>query len=385
MGTHPTEMQPDESVVPEPDRCRNRPTPPPSRAEAGRLRLEEHPRDRIRPHPDSAPPTAGASLTRETLSALYTLDRIPGFGPMKFRAMHEAGITPQTALEHPERLPIGGRTGEKLRAAIRALSSTDRADARSRADEQWSRATEYAATILVHGDPRYPERVYASNNPVPVLYVRGDPAVWAGRGAVAVVGSRGTRDPYADYARRIATVAAHRGMLVVSGFALGADSIGHRAARDAGGRTLCVMPCGLDKVFPPENRPLWEALLADSNAAFVSEFGFGMRASSLQLRKRNKLIVAFADGVLVAQSAVDGGAMIACRFGREQKKPVATFRSDGTRDTTGNAAIARDTRTGCVVFEPSDGPSEYARWLDVLSASISAARGGTAAHGPRRN
>ena len=177
----------------------------------------------------------------------------PGFRsdevPRDARGRHHPADGARTPGAASNRRPHRG----EVRASIRALSSADRADARSRADEQWRRATEYAATILVHGDPRYPERVYASNNPVPVLYVRGDPTVWARRGAVAVVGSRGTRDPYADYARRLATAAAHRGMLVVSGFALGADSIGHKAARDAGGRTLCVMPCGLDTVFPPEN------------------------------------------------------------------------------------------------------------------------------------
>ena len=83
---------------------------------------------------------------------------------------------------------------------------------------------------------------------------------------------------------------------------------------------MCVMPCGLDKVFPPENRGLWEELLAHPGAVFVSEFGFGQRASSLLLRKRNKLIVAFAQGVLVAQSALDGGAMNAYRFGAGAKE-----------------------------------------------------------------
>lgn len=370
MSTHPVEMQLDESVVTALDLWRNRHTPPPSRSEAARLLLEERLHGQTRPCREFIPSTAVQSLGRDTLGALYALDKVPGFGPMKFREMHEAGIAPQMALEDPGRLPFGGRTGEKLRAAIRALSSTDMEDARSRADEQLARAAAHSAAILVHGDPRYPERVYASNNPVPALYVRGDPAIWAGRGAVAVVGSRSTRDPYAGCARKFATAAAHKDMVVVSGFALGADSIGHAAARDAGGRTVCVMPCGLDKVFPPENRPLWEALLACPDAAFVSEFGFGMRASSLQLRKRNKLIVAFAQGVLVAQSAVDGGAMNAYRFGREQKKPVATFQSDGAKDTTGNAAIAEDTRTGGVAFAPSAGPSEAARWLDGLSSSI---------------
>ena len=207
---------------------------------------------------------------------------------------------------------------------IRGLTSAEVAEGRARAEEQLNRAERLSAEILVHGDAEYPKRVYASNNPVPVLYVRGDPAVWASGCSVAVVGSRKTREPYSSSARKFATTASRQGVVVISGFAIGADSIGHRAAQEARGGTVCVMPCGLDKVFPPENRPLWEELLTYSGAAFVSQFGFGQRASSLQLRKRNKLIVAFAQGIVVVQSAVDGGAMNAYRFGLEQKKPIAT-------------------------------------------------------------
>jgi DNA processing protein len=166
---------------------------------------------------------------------------------------------------------------------------------------------------------------------------------------------------------------SHR-FTVVSGFALGADTIGHKAALEAKGTTIAVMPCGLDLSFPPENRSLWNELLAYDRAVFVSEFPFGRRAASLTLRKRNRLIVAFARGVLVSQSARDGGAMNAYRFALEQKKPVATFVSDEQSDTTGNALIgradsARPLFMRDVVFPLTPEPSAYERWLRTLSSS----------------
>ncbi len=306
--------------------------------------------------------------TKEHLGALFALDAVPGFGPVKFRAMRQAGVDPRAAIERPERLPFGGRIGEKLRAAIRKIPSQQISKANDRAAQQIRRARRLSASILVHGDEEYPEQVYRSNNPIPVLYVRGDPQVWSKMGSVAVVGSRATREPFAALAREFAQCAAQRGLLIVSGFAVGADSIGHRAARDVNGRTVCVMPCGLDNLFPPENRTLWEELLAYPGAAFVSEFGFGRRASALLLRKRNKLIAAFAQGVLVAQSTSSGGAMNAYRFAREQKKPVASFAADSSQDTAGNAAIAEDSRTGGVSFSLTAGTSEYETWLDALSS-----------------
>ncbi len=301
---------------------------------------------------------------------IFALERVSGFGPAKFRAMHEAGVDARAALDNPDLLPFTGRTGKKLRRGILALSETELTAARKRAVDQLERADELSAAILLHGDPGYPTRVYESNNPVPVLYVRGDPAVWNGAGTVAVVGSRDTREPYASGAHRFATVAARNGVVVVSGFAMGADSIGHQAAVEAGGHTVCVMPCGLDLVFPPENRGLWEKLLDYPGAVFVSEFGFGQRASSLLLRKRNKLIVAFAQGVLVAQSALTGGAMNAYRTGREQKKRVVTFRADGSGETGGNALIENDDRTGGFAFDLMENPKGYETWLQQLSSWI---------------
>ena len=303
----------------------------------------------------------------DRLAALYVLERVSGFGPIKFREMHEAQVDPQEAVRSPNSLPFGGRAGEKIRAAIRDLSSADVSSARERADEQLRRATESTAAILVHGDPRYPLRVYESNNPVPVLYVRGDPAVWSGGESVAVVGSRNTREPYASSVRAFAATAVRKGKAIVSGFAAGADSIGHMTARDAGGRTICVMPCGVDKVFRRRTGICGTSSSPIPGQTFVSEFGFGQRASSLRLRKRNKLIVAFAQGILVAQSAAAGGAMNAYRFGREQRKPVATFKSDGREDTAGNTLIGQDPKTGRVVFKGAADQAQYETWLDGLS------------------
>ena len=368
MATQRIETQLDEAIIKELDGWRATLTPPPSRSEAVRLLLEQG-LLRDRPFKSSAPCTRKRYPDVDRLGALYTLERITGFGPVKFRTMHDAGVDPQAAIEDPSLLPFTGLTGEKLRRGFAALSKASVAAGRERAMYQLERAHELSASILTHGDAGYPRHVYASNDPVPVLYVRGDPAVWEGTGAVAVVGSRNTREPYASGAHSFATAAARRGMVVVSGFAMGADSIGHNAALKAGGRTVCVMPCGLDKVFPPENRSLWDDLLAYSGAAFVSEFGFGQRASSLLLRKRNKLIVAFAQGVLVAQSATDGGAMNAFRFGRDQRKPVATFRTDGSRETSGNAMIEKDNRTGGHAFELTGNASGYDEWLQQLSSS----------------
>lgn len=223
--------------------------------------------------------------------------------------------------------------------------------------------------MLLQGDDHYPRNLWRSNNPVPVVYVRGDLSVLDRLDAVACVGSRDINERYGAMQWEFARNAAHNGFVVVSGFAMGADSVAHRAARDAGGATICVMPCGLDRPFPPENRDLWREFKDYPNAVMLSEFSFGTAAASLTLRKRNKTIVGLALGVLIGQSSITGGAMNAYRFAKEQRKPVASFDPDGTEASSGNAAVIGDER-GTRFSSTEADTHEWNIWLRGLSSSI---------------
>lgn len=337
----------------------------------------------------SAVITKRVGIGIEELADLFLLDGIKGFGPQKFRQLWEAEVRVREVLVHPERLPIGGKTGSRLRSEIEQLDERRTELARGRAVRQILRAHENGARILTYDSPAYPGSVLESNNPISVLYVRGSLEVLARRAAIACVGSRQIGPPYEQRHRALAGFAAREGWVIVSGFATGADRVGHEAALEGGGATILVMPCGLDRPFPPENRDLWERLLRYDGAAMVSEFPFGTPAAALTLRKRNKLIVSFARGVLVSQSSMKGGAMNAYRFALEQKKPVATFEPMGTPETGGNRQIAdgttREARTserdaslrrppdqaglrdrGTVFEAHHDDPGSWSRWLQEL-------------------
>lgn len=322
----------------------------------------------------------------DDLASIYLLETIRGFGPQKFKELHEARVRPSEVLLEPQLLPTRGKRGDAFRAAISGLDPSARELAHARAVRQITRAQEHTARIVSYADPDYPGMVYRSNNPIPVLYLLGDARLYSDSPnappAVACVGSRDIKSPYADLHGEFAAHAARSGHVVVSGFATGADTIGHQAAHSVGGKTLLVMPCGLDRPFPPENRELWVELLAYNKAAMVSEFPFGTAAAALTLRKRNKLIVAFAAGVLLSQSSRRGGAMNAYRFALEQHKPVATFADDGAEATSGNQLIAaagtsrqepleplaRGASPSATVFR-SDRPDPQAweKWLSRLS------------------
>ena len=307
----------------------------------------------------------------EELAFLYLLDSVKGFGPQKFGNLHEQGVPPGAVIRRPSELPIAGKRAETFRKEIEKARRDLDAVFRPRALRQIDAAHRLGASILTYGHPSYPVNVFESNNAVPILYARGHLANLANKKIVACVGTREIRPPYDALHERFARVACDLGFAIVSGFALGADTIGHRVALESGGSTVCVMPGGLDRPFPPENRDLWEELLPYQGSVMVSEFAFGTSASALTLRKRNKTIVAVALGVLVSQSTDKGGAMNAYRFGVEQRKPVATFEADSKSDTSGNRVIAADLKAGGTSFSRvSADVKAYEKWISRLRSSI---------------
>jgi len=319
-----------------------------------------------------------SGLRVDDLAALYVLDGISGFGPQKFKQLHDEGLRPRDVIERPSLGGYESKTWATLRSLLRKVSAATIRAAHERAERPLETANKLGAQIVSYGHPNYPRHLYESSYPVAILYVRGSSAALRDRLTVAGVGSRAIREPYDELHAEFSRAACSAGFTIVSGFALGADSIGHRVARDEGGRTVAVMPSGLDRPFPPENRSLWAELLAYPHAAFVSELAFGTGAASLTLRRRNRLIVALSRGVLVSQSAATGGAMNSYRFALEQRRPVATFEGDGSKDTTGNELIAAKIAQEAVplmgkpadaVFSVNNQPEAYREWLQKLSSS----------------
>ena len=302
----------------------------------------------------------------EELADIFVLEAVKGFGPQKFKELREQGLSVASIVDQPREMQRFGKRGEEFRKQLEGGGVAARKVALDRARRQLEVADAVDGVILTYRDPHYPKHLYRSNLPVPVLYARGDLDVLLREKAVACVGSRNIRMPYKELHDAFVHRAVDQGFSIVSGFATGADIIGHLAAERAGGTTVCVMPSGLDRPFPPEHKEIWRRFVGQRGAVFVSEFGFGVGANALNLRKRNKMIVGMADGVLVSQSSDDGGAMNAYRFAIEQKKPVATFKADQTPDTSGNELIAGSAeKVRATVLQTNGGP-DWTAWLRTL-------------------
>ncbi len=153
-------------------------------------------------------------------------------------------------------------------------------------------------------DPRYPEALRVVPEPPKRLYVVGDPA--ALEPGLAVVGARKATPYGLGCARRFAGIAAQKGVNIISGGARGCDSEAHRAALDAGGRTVVFLGGGCDEIYPPEHRGLFQRVV-DAGGAVASEHPWGFVPLPFTFRARNRLIAGLADAVLIVEAGLPSG------------------------------------------------------------------------------
>lgn len=172
---------------------------------------------------------------------------------------------------------------------------------------------------LTWDDPSYPQYLREVDDKPPVLYVRGELRP-EDEISVAVVGTRRATVEGRQAAEYFSTDLASRGITVVSGLARGVDAVAHRAALAAGGRTIGVLACGLDIIYPPEHAKL--ALQLTECGALVSDYPLGTQPRSEFFPRRNRILSALSLGVLVIEGDERSGALITARMALEQNREV---------------------------------------------------------------
>ena len=183
----------------------------------------------------------------------------------------------------------------------------------------WDQIESKGIQVLTWMDEAYPQRLKEIEQPPPVLYLRGEllpEDTWA----VAIVGTRRVSPYGRQVTEEIASFLAANGITVVSGFARGIDSIAHTAALKAGGRTLAVLGCGVDRIYPPENRALFEQML--QRGAVISDYAPGTPPEASNFPPRNRIISGLSMAVVVVEAGMTSGALITAEFAAEQGREV---------------------------------------------------------------
>ena len=222
------------------------------------------------------------------------------------------------------------------RAAVARMRGVDR-DAVRREREFVERT---GAVLVPIGTSRYPARLAAIASPPPVLYCHGDPEV-LDRPQIAVVGARSATRGGRERARRLADGLVRCGLAITSGLARGIDSAAHRAALDAGGRSVAVVATGLDRMYPRSNAGLARELV--EAGAVVTERASGTPPLPGNFPRRNRLISGLSLGVLVVEASLRSGSLITARFAADEGREV--FAIPGSVDSPlsrGCHALIRD-------------------------------------------
>ncbi len=155
------------------------------------------------------------------------------------------------------------------------------------------------------------------------LFVRGSSAALA-LPAVAVVGTRRPSPAGLSVAAAFAGELSRSGFAVISGLALGCDTAAHRACLQAGGITVAVLPCGLDRVAPASNAGLAHHIL-NASGCLASEYPDGTPPRNFRFVERNKVVSALSRAVVVVECEQSSGTMHTARFALEQNKPLACY------------------------------------------------------------
>ena len=175
------------------------------------------------------------------------------------------------------------------------------------------------AQLVTFADAAYPDLLRWLPDPPPVLYVRGD-LLPEDKLAMAVVGSRRPSHYGQLMAKRFGAELAEHGFTVVSGLARGIDSLAHQGALQAGGRTIAVLGCGVNRIYPAEHRRLYDAVRGQG--AVVSEFAFDTKPDRWNFPRRNRIISGLSLGVLVVEASDRSGSLHTAHHAVEQGREV---------------------------------------------------------------
>ncbi len=191
-------------------------------------------------------------------------------------------------------------------------------------------------------DPLFPEKLRTIPNPPTRLFYLGNPAFDPAQKIVAIVGSR----KVTTYGRNITTALSEgltkRGVLVVSGLALGVDGIAHQGALTVGGRTVAVLASGLETITPFSHRELARKIL-DTGGAIFSEYEPEIPPLPFRFLERNRLVIGLADALIITEATTRSGTMNTAVHALEQGKDVYVVPGNITSPMSGgcNKLIAQ--------------------------------------------
>ena len=277
--------------------------------------------------------TGGSAARASEREHWIALSLVPGIGPAGFaQLLRTCGSAAAAWAAGPGALAGVARLPQATGGAFDELR---RGDPRDLARHVISRTEAAGGRVITVLDDDYPPALLTLDPRPPTVYVTGDDTALRAR-AVAIVGTRRASGYGLAVAREIASDLGMAGVVVVSGLALGIDGAAHRAAVDADGRSIGVLPSPLDRIYPPRHRTLARDIIR-CGGALITEVPIGAAVGRPDFARRNRVIAGLSEAVVVVEAPDRSGALLtaaaALAIGRELYAvpgPIDAMASRGT-------------------------------------------------------
>ncbi len=269
---------------------------------------------------------------------------VDGIGPNRLdRLIAQCGSIEAAWLASSDDMRAAGLDGRTRNTFVQVRGTLD-------LEHKLKQIAHAGVSLITRDSPEYPGLLLNIPSAPPLIYVRGH-LLPNDTLTVAVVGTRSPTLYGRELAEQIVSELAKAGVTIISGLAIGIDQIAHSAALRAGGRTIAVLPCGVDMVYPDRHQSLAKQIC--DTGALVSEFSFGTRPLPQLFPVRNRLISGLARAVLIVEARPGSGALITAEYALEQGRdvlavpgPVYNLTSEGPhrliRNGAGLVTSARD-------------------------------------------
>lgn len=252
---------------------------------------------------------ATINITQEEQLHWLALTMVPGLGTITTLKVLDRFRTPQAIFRaSASELEAAGLSAALARSVSSGIAYEDAVD-------QQQRMIDEGVELLSFFDSRYPALLREIFDPPPVLFAKGHLELLQ-RHALAVVGTRRPTPYGLACTERLTSDLARAGLTIVSGMARGIDTAAHQAALKVGGSTIAVFGCGVDVLYPVENRKLHDSIAR--NGLLLSEFPMGSPAYPQNFPIRNRVVSGISEGVLIIEGAQYSGSAITARLAAEQ-------------------------------------------------------------------
>jgi DNA processing protein len=242
------------------------------------------------------------------------LNSVKGLGPVKIKQLVDHfGSADAVFRASAAELRRGGVVPEPCVAQILDKTLFEGAE------KQLKMARDRGVAVLTPASEKYPPYLREIFAPPPVLFVKGDADVFS-RHAVGVVGTRKPTAYGTTVTKTLVQEMVEHGLVIVSGLALGIDTVAHRACIEAGGATVAVLGCGIDRIYPASNAPLADDIAR--HGAVVSEFPMDSRPEAYHFPRRNRIISGLSAGIVLIEGGERSGGLITAHYALQQGRDV---------------------------------------------------------------